>query len=197
MPRNARRRGLSLIEMLVSLAITALLLAATMVAIDASFRAYAAAAETASRQTNTRLVVHRLLGLVRTSTAHGPLQARADANWPVTFVPGSTDTLQSKYIELIDDKGNDIRLEYRENENELWLIHDPHSASPTAQPLLGGVIECRLYLHRRLDRHGVWVLDRGSVVMKVDRETDNTLAIESGRHVPIEVVASTMPRKLQ
>lgn len=68
-------RGLSIVELLISLAIVAMLLTATMVAIDASFYAYASAAESASTQTTTRLAVHRLNALIRTSTAHGPLLA--------------------------------------------------------------------------------------------------------------------------
>ena len=47
-PKRSRSAGLSLVELLVSLAITAMLLTATMVAIDASFQAYAAAAESAT-----------------------------------------------------------------------------------------------------------------------------------------------------
>jgi prepilin-type N-terminal cleavage/methylation domain-containing protein len=43
--RSSRSRGLSLIEVLIALAITALLMAATMAATHASFRAYADAVE--------------------------------------------------------------------------------------------------------------------------------------------------------
>lgn len=72
--------GLSIVELLISLAITAMLLTATMVAIDASFYAYASAAESASTQTTTRLAVHRLNALIRTSSAHGPLEAGLPAS---------------------------------------------------------------------------------------------------------------------
>lgn len=184
--------------MIVSLAITAMLLAATMVAIDASFRAYAAAAETSSRQTSTRLVVHRLIGLVRTSTAHGPLEVSSDAQWPVTQATPGGNTLKSDYIELIDANGNFVRIEYRADEKELWVVTEPYnSTSVTKQPLLGGVTQCQFHVHRRLDSHGVWVLERGSITMKVERDQDQTLAVESGQDTPIHVIASTMPRKLK
>lgn len=201
-PHRARRpfhrRGLSLVEMLVSLAITAVLLTATMVAIDASFRAYAAATETASRQTSMRLVVNRLMTLVRTSTAHGPLQASGDATWPVTFSESDSDTLESHYLELIDARGNFVRIEYHEDDEQVRVITEPYGGgSPSDEPLIGGVTECTFHLHRRIDDHGVYVLERASISMKVDRDQENTLAVESGQHVPIHVVASTMPRKLE
>ena len=195
-PRFQRRRaaGLSLIELLVSLAITAALLTATMVAIDASFQAYAAAAETASTQTSTRLVTHRLMTLLRTSTAHGPLQPSADTTWPVTL---TGDLLESKYLELVDSQGNFIRIEYRDADDELWVEVTPFgSATTDVQPLLGGVTDATFFAKRRFDESGVLVLERASVDLTVTSEAGNTLAIEGDDLPPIRVVASTMPRKL-
>ena len=77
--RHRRHRGLSLVEMLISLAITGLLLAATMVALDVSFRAYADAAEQASSQAASRMIVNRLITMIRTSTAHGPKRGQRHA----------------------------------------------------------------------------------------------------------------------
>lgn len=194
--RAAARRcaGLSLVEMLISLAITGMLLTATMVAIDASFRAYAAAAESASTQTSTRLVTHRLLTLIRTSTAHGPLQPDASSDPPVTQ---DGNTLKSPYLELIDARGNHIRVEYRADEQEMWLITTPYqSTTPEAQPLLGGVTNCKFYAHRRQDRDGVWVLERASMDITVEPDKDTTLTIESSNTQAVRYVASSMPRKL-
>ena len=200
-PRHARA-GLSLVEMLVSLAITALLLTATMVAIDASFHAYASAAQSASTQATTRLVVHRLLTLVRTSTAHGPLQVMPGQDPPVLYhvrPDNSIDqnTLVSHYIELIDSQGNLVRVEYRAQEQQLWVITTPYGSNdPQAQPLIGGVTECTFYIHRRFDRDGVLVLERGTVDFIVQPDEDNTLAYETGKVQPMRVIASTMPRRL-
>lgn len=186
--KKSRNKGLSLVEMLVSLAITALLLTATMVAIDASFKAYAVAAETASTQTATRMVVNRLLTLIRTSTAHGPVLG-AD--------PG--ETIASSYLELIDPEGNFIRVEYRDAVDEIWVIITPfpHDTSvPVAQPLLSGVTACTFYTHPRLDDDGTPVLARASIEMEVEAANDNTLAIENSETPTIKVVASTTPRRL-
>lgn len=189
--RTRRSLGLSLVEMLISLAITAMLLTATMVAIDASFQAYAAAAESASTQTSTRLVVHRLLHLMRTSTAHGPLQAETD----VTL---SGFTLTSPYIELLDPDGNLVRLEYDAAADMLYVTVTPFGGSTaTREPLLGGVTQCEFKLIRRLDDDGVWILDRGSIDFVVEPDADASLAIEGDAAEPMRVIASTMPRKLE
>ncbi|MEM6256865.1 MAG: prepilin-type N-terminal cleavage/methylation domain-containing protein [Planctomycetota bacterium] len=189
--RQRRRLGLSLVEMLISLAITAMLLTATMVAIDASFQAYAAAAESASTQTSTRLVTHRLLSLMRTSTAHGPLL-------PETNVTLSGTTLTSPYIELLDPDGNLIRLEYDDTDDRLYVTVTPFGGSvATKEPLLGGVTQCEFKLIRRLDDDGVWILDRGTIDFTVEPDADASLAIEGDAAEPMRVIASTMPRKLE
>ncbi|MEM9345135.1 MAG: prepilin-type N-terminal cleavage/methylation domain-containing protein [Planctomycetota bacterium] len=189
--RQRRRLGLSLVEMLISLAITALLLTATMVAIDASFQAYAAAAESASTQTSTRLVTHRLLSLMRTSTAHGPLL-------PETNVTLSGTTLTSYYIELLDPDGNLIRLEYDGTDDMLYVTVTPFGGSvATKEPLLGGVTQCEFKLIRRLDDDGVWILDRGTIDFTVEPDADTSLAIEGDAAEAMRVIASTMPRKLE
>jgi len=196
-----RASGLSLVEMLISMAITAMLLTATMVAIDASFKAYAAAAETASTQTATRMVINRLLTLVRTSTAHGPLLDDPTDTPPVVLL-ADDETIQSYYIELIDANGDLLRIEYRDdtdpdNPNELWMVVTPADGSAQfSQPIMGGVTDAQFFTHRRRDDDGVYVLERGSIDLTVVADEDNTLALEGAELPPIRVIASTMPRKL-
>lgn len=73
-PRGAAaRRGLTLIELLIALAITAMLLVAMLMALQSSFRAYQASVEQSSTQMTGRVVSQRILGLVRTGAAFGPL----------------------------------------------------------------------------------------------------------------------------
>lgn len=211
-------RGLSLVELLIALAITAMLLTATMVAIDASFHAYAAAAESASTQTATRMTIHRLLTLVRTGTAHGPLidSDPTDGDWPVIRqalddalqasyginAPTHTytivgETVECSYLRLNDSRGNDVLLEYIDAVDELWLTTLPYDGGAAlSQPLLGGVTSAKFFATRRFDRDGVLVLERGSIDLTVEADTDNTLAIDDGDTPPIRVIASTMPRKL-
>ncbi len=187
--------------MLISLAITAMLLTATMVAIDASFQAYAAAAETASTQTATRMVINRLLTMVRTSTAHGPLLDDPTDTPPVVLLADG-ETIESYYITLLDSNGDLIRIEYRDashpdTPNELWMTVDPFDGgTQIVQPIMGGVTDAKFYTHRRIDDDGVLVLERGMIDLTVEADDDNSLAIEGAELPPIRAIASTMPRKL-
>ena len=195
--RRFRARGLSLIELLISVAITAMLLTATMVAIDASFKAYASAAESASTQTTTRLTVHRLLTLIRTSTAHGPLTTGPK----VSLSDSHNDTLVSPFIELIDTKERYVRIEFRNPDEsglgELWITTGPAGTSERhTRRLLGGVEKAEFFLHRRTDEDGVQVLQRASANITIQPDDDSTLSIEDGQTAPIQVVASTQPRRL-
>ena len=198
---NHRSAGLSLVELLVSLAITAMLLTATMVAIDASFQAYAAAAESASTQTSTRMVINRLMTLIRTSTAHGPL-IEDPTDTPPVLELADGNTIESYYIELLNPQGDLVRIEYRDGThattpNELWLIIDPFGGgAQQSQPILGGVTDAQFFTHRRLDSDGILVLERGSIDMTVEADDDASLALEGAELPPIRVIASTMPRKL-
>ncbi len=194
--------GLSLVELLIALAITSMLLTATMVAIDASFQAYAAAAESASTQTATRMVINRLLTLVRTSTAHGPLLDDPTDTPPVVLLADGK-TIESYYLTLLNTQGDLIRIEYRNathatNPNELWMIMDPAGGgAQVEQPIMGGVTDAKFFTTRRLDKDGVLVLQRGTIDLTVEADEDNTLALEGAELPPIRVIASTMPRKLE
>ncbi|MCC7191499.1 MAG: prepilin-type N-terminal cleavage/methylation domain-containing protein [Phycisphaeraceae bacterium] len=190
----ASRRGLSLVETLIALAITAMLLTATMVATDASFRAYADSCEQASAQAGTRMITNRLLMLVRTSTAHGPLLPDGAHSPPVTL---NGNTITSNYLELIDPSGNEITIEYRSASSELWLITIP-AGSTTAQeqPLIGGVTACTFYALRKEDNDGLLVLDRATMDLTVRPGADATLPLENGNVSDIRIIASTKPRKV-
>ncbi len=195
--RSARRRGLSLAEMLVSLAITSLLLTATMVAVDASFQSYAVAAESASSQVSTRMVVHRILSMIRTGTAQGPLIA-ADEVVGLPAPTYSSNNITSSYLVLVDKDGNEITLEYRAADEMLYYTIN-NAGTPITQPLLGGVTACTFHLRRRRDARTnyVWVLERGSINMTVQPGADSSLGIEAGNSPPIRVVTSTAPRRLR
>lgn len=190
-----RAAGLSIVETLLALAITAMLLTATMVAVDASFMAYADAAEQASSQAASRMVTHRIMTLMRTSTAHGPLLPDAGSTPPVTL---SGNTITSWYIELLDPSNNLMRVEHRAASNELWYVLTPaNGGAVIQQPLLGGVAAAQFHCVRRMNDEGLWVLERGTIDFTVQPGSDSTLALENGRPTPIRIIASTMPRKLE
>lgn len=192
-PRHARRHGISLIEMLISLAIAAALLTATMVAIDASFQAYASATAQAATQSSARMVSNRMLTLLRTSTAHGPLLVSDDDDWPVTL---DGKRLNSEFIELVDQQDEIIRIEYRDDEQQLWYIRDPGTDDEVEQPLLDGVTAAVFFSDRRQNSFGVWVLERASMDLTILPGAASALGLENDApEIPIRIIASTMPRR--
>ncbi|MEM0915411.1 MAG: prepilin-type N-terminal cleavage/methylation domain-containing protein [Planctomycetota bacterium] len=217
--RRRRSTGFSLVELLVSLAIVAVLMVATMVAIDASFQAYAAAAESASTQNTTRLVTSRVIALVRTSAAHGPLEpgTPTDANWNLMqsayataiaanhsgLTPAAAtaaqngEVIEANFLRLIDIEGNELAIRYEPTAQELWLtVIKPGATAAIAQPLLDGVQAATFTVDPRDDEYGVAVLNRASIDVTVVPDADTTLAIESANTPPIRIFASTMPRAL-
>lgn len=94
------RRGLTLIELLIALAITAALLAAMLMVLQSAFRGYQASVEQSSTHMTGRIVAQRILTLVRTGAAFGPLPddprdrfVRGDA-LAITLADGETVVLR-------------------------------------------------------------------------------------------------------
>lgn len=102
----ARRRGFSLAEFLIALAISATLLAATMSALDTSYKAYKLTTESAAINMSTRLAMHRLTTLIRNGDEFGP--------FPVN--PIATPEIESDSIEFTTTRDN------AENITEVWAV---------------------------------------------------------------------------
>ena len=160
------------------MSITALLLTATMVALTASFRAYADVAEQSSTQVSTRMVTERLLTLLRTSTAQGPLDNDASVTPPAVL---AGNTITSPYIELIDTYGNLDRIQYNAATQQLLMTQTPVGSNTSqTQPILGGVTAATFYNQRQLNNENLWVLQRGTMDITVTPGADATLSLETG-----------------
>lgn len=138
-PRGAGR-GFSLVEMLMALAISSALLAATLVALDASFKSYKMTTESASTHVVSRIVMHRILTLIRTGQDFAPYPADVldrDAN-PVT------DTAIEFLAEADVRLGSDVitRIERRPTEPdapgpyELWYLRIDPQGGEEGSPLV-------------------------------------------------------------
>jgi len=68
-----KRRGVGLVELLIALSISAILLTATAVAVDASFNAYTANQEQSSLLQQGRMALYRISTSIRTTTEHNPI----------------------------------------------------------------------------------------------------------------------------
>jgi prepilin-type N-terminal cleavage/methylation domain-containing protein len=210
--RTRRRRhpgGFTLVEMLLALAIAAMLGAAIAVALNASLIAYATSAELTSTQTSTRMVMQRLLSLIRTSRLHDPydpddpyvmLLDPADANHPLQCV--------GIQMRLPDDRH--IRVWWEENTiyNEAYVgdmwYEDTSNPTQGRQLILARLEAQRtemgdpyiFTMGSRRSETGL-LLARASVDLMVHPNPVTAMTLESAkaRTSPLRLVGSTMPRK--
>ena len=77
MVRPVATRAFSLVEVLVALAITVVLLVATMLALRASFESYRRSAERVSMNVSGRLIIERVQMMIRGGVDFGPLPPAA------------------------------------------------------------------------------------------------------------------------
>lgn len=195
---NRRSRlGFSMVEVLISLTISATLLTATLSALDASFKGYKVTTEGASTNVVARIVMQRLTGMIRTGDSFGP--------YPIN--PITTPELESDYIEFVSfrDPVNNIervtRLERRtgapeDGPFELWYIvttyvngsWDNEDEAPLLVNLNDVVFTMEYDVGPRLKRVTV------DLIIQPDDLQD--VAIGSSLEAPvIRLVASASPRR--
>ncbi|MCC6907343.1 MAG: prepilin-type N-terminal cleavage/methylation domain-containing protein [Phycisphaerales bacterium] len=183
-----RRRAFSIVEVLLAITITSLLLTSLLAALSASFRAYQATTESASRHTIARLTMHRLLALLRTGTQFGPYPANVITD-PI---------IQSDYVEFVAADGTFVRVEYRPIEEALYVIIDP-TGEASEELLLTGVSPVYDSEGERVPPFTLQyvrgpLLYRATVDLLIAEDAEVDLALEGSDVPPLRMVASTMPR---
>jgi len=110
-PLRRSARGLSIIELLIALTISATLMSATLAALDTMFKGYKQTTESASTHVISRIVMSRLLGMIRTGTGFAPS--------PANVLDSDINPLAADYFEfanVVDADGAPLeitRVEYR------------------------------------------------------------------------------------
>lgn len=184
---ESKRRAFSIVEVLLAISITSLLLTSLLAALSASFRAYQATTESASRHTIARLTMHRLLAMIRTGTQFGPYPANVITD-PI---------IQSDYVEFVSADGTFVRVEYRPVDEALYAIVDP-LGEPVEELLLTGVSP----VYDSGDRVPPFTLQyikgpllyRATVDLLIGNDEGVNLEIEGDEAPPLRMVASAMPR---
>ena len=219
-PTILARRGLSLIEMMIALAISATLLTAAMTALDTMFKGYKQTTESASTHVVSRIVMTRLLGMVRTGTDFGPA--------PSNVLASSQNPLAADYFQFIskvDVNGvpqEMVRVDFRypglepelrswgvssgapaidpdnpppSGPGELWYVRLDPSVNPPSvleeHPLLTGVRSAVFTMEFDIGPR----LTRGTIDMTIEPNDSQDLTIGADSVAQtIRLVASAAPR---
>jgi prepilin-type N-terminal cleavage/methylation domain-containing protein len=191
LPRPRRHRGFNLIEMLIALAITAALLSATMVALDASFMAYQTTTEVASTHTISRLAMLRMMTLIRTGQEFGPNPVN-----PQDSIVASTE------IEFLTPLGEYVRIEWFDEPDGAHPVGDAlYVVVGTEDPqlLLEGVIPAfddggqqipPFTLEWEVGRK----LYRATVDITIVPDDNMSMELDGDNQQQIRLVATAMPR---
>jgi prepilin-type N-terminal cleavage/methylation domain-containing protein len=187
-PNRARRtrRGFSLIEMLVALAICSALLTATLVSLYASFRAYQSTTEQASTHVIGRVVMHRVMALVRNGVGFGPVpedpRESSIATDEMTFLDEG-----EREITLRLDRTHKMLLMRIDGGQEQVLLDGVSGPVDTDGTELGAF---------QLEFENGYKLIKASFDLTVAADDTAQLAIEGNDVVPIRLVGSTAPRRI-
>lgn len=154
---HPRHRGLGLVEMLVALSITAALLTAAAIAIDASLKAYSVNQTQAETLHRARIALHRICTLIRTGSDHQPVSVDIQN----AFAQGQTVT--DSGIELIDPQGNTLQFRFDPEQHRLLLIENDRT-----HVLLKNVKDFRL---RMTPSRSVYSIKTGGDFDRLSRST--------------------------
>jgi hypothetical protein len=186
---------------MVALAISAVLLTATLSALDASWKSYRITTESASTHVVSRIVITRLLALIRTGSQFGPYPADV-------LDPLQNPVPDNHEIEFLseDDRlaGNNIitRIERRAvtgspGDFELWYVRLNGDSNPPTiidqRPMLRGVREALFILEYEPGPR----LKRATIDLTIQPNDDPDMKVNIGLDTPaIRLVASAVPKQI-
>ena len=184
-----------MIEVLISLTISATLLTATLGALNASFKGYQVTSEGASTNVVARIVMQRLTAMIRTGDSFGP--------YPVN--PITTPELESTYIEFVSYRDPSTgtekvtRLERRDSVSdgpyELWYVLTTYVGGvyqdEDEAPLITGLNDVTFTMEYDVGPK----LRRATVDLIIQPNDLQDIAVGSNLEAPtIRLVASASPR---
>lgn len=194
------RRAFSVVEMLVAIAISGALLAASAVALDASFKSYQVTTDSASTHVVSRIVMNRVLTMIRTGTDFGP--------YPSNPLDPAQNPVISDSIEFVsedDGAGNITIVQIAQvvdagstNGTDMLQLTITEYVSgvaqtPTVQPLIRGVQDATFILDYDVGPR----LKKATVDITVEPNDYQDAAMTSGLSANvIRFVASAYPKKI-
>lgn len=119
-PSRPRRhcRGLSLVEVLIALSISALLLVATGTAFDAAFTSYKSNQDMANVSVAARNALHQMVSTIRSAYNADPDD---DPDYAIYIIDEADEYLQCAFVDALD---RDIIYRYNDDTNQIQMNID-------------------------------------------------------------------------
>jgi len=174
------RKGFTLPEILVALAISALLLAGLFGSLHWTVDAYRRSAAEGVNRLTARLLVERIALLVRTGVSFGPLPSIA-----------TEDEVESNVLEITTASGQEIEIEWDSVSELLTMTVDGVSAT-----VLGGVVQTTggaTITPFLLQYENGTTLQRVTINLAVDPDPEQATSMDGGDET-IRLTTSVMPR---
>lgn len=174
------RKGFTLPEVLVALAISALLLAGLFASLQGTVDAYRRSTAEGVNRLTARLLVERIALLVRTGVSFGPLPSVATEN-----------EVESNILEIMTASGQQVQIEW-DSENELLTM----TVDGTSATVLGGVIQTTggaPITPFLLQYENGTTLQRVTINLAVTPDPEHATSMDGGDEI-IRLTTSVMPR---
>lgn len=174
------RKGFTLPEVLVALAISAVLLAGLFASLQGTVGAYRRSAAEGVNRLTARLLVERIALLVRTGVSFGPLPSVATEN-----------EVESNILEITTPSGQQVEIEW-DSVNELLTM----TVDGTGATVLGGVVQTTggsTITPFLLQYENGTTLQRVTINLAVDPDPEHATAMDGGEET-IRLTTSVMPR---
>ncbi|HVT90164.1 MAG TPA: prepilin-type N-terminal cleavage/methylation domain-containing protein [Tepidisphaeraceae bacterium] len=196
---NARQRGVGLVEVLIALAISATLLTAVAVAIDASFKAYGVSESQAQLLQRGRLALNRITTYIRSTSQHLPDDDTAQTNFE------NGQIVQASSIRMMLDATNGVI--FRQSDDELQMVAFTIAGSTltegTARMLVKGVGTNDFSITFEPQRSAQAIktggkydqLKRASINLTIRPNAQTAVVGEEMQNETVNLSASIMPRK--
>lgn len=188
--RALRRHGIGLVELLLALSISAALLTATGVAIDASFKSYAVNQEISDLGHRSRLALHRITSLVRQTREHAPVSSSVAAE----FATGKT--VSDSGIQMFDASNHHTTFRYDADARRVVAV-----VNGVEHPLVEGVEAFSVTLEpmrsaTAIRTGGGWdLLRRATILITLRSDSGTALKGEGTGRQAVTLSASVMPRR--
>lgn len=196
---NKGRRGFSVVELLIALAISGMLLSACLVALDSTFKSYESTTDAASTHVVSRLVMSRITTMIRTGKDFGP--------YPIGIVRPTRLTQQVIEFVSLDDQAAGrrqvTRLESADDPAmgdgmrkllyKRWDYEDGAQVGYIEYPLVRNLLAASFTMEFDVGPR----LRRATVDLTIKPDDSQASVISSDLEAPtLRLISTTVPRRL-